>query len=291
MQSPELAWLVSVRNLARGFFFPSSRSSPAVLLAAAMQAHLFPGGSIPHALQLHARQLQPVQGASRSAFSALGAGQHRANRDGSAAGSFDFIIAISAARAAGKESRRRWRASLAGKRFAGFASAAHLLPLQLFMSMYHVAIACRIFWDRCSGPRAARRRQHQPTASKFFLSQGVLGWAHLLHVSICRAHHLHDYGCIFGSACIRRLFNTPPQAFSPIGLCSFVVKTANEQGQKVFINVCGSAKMPLPPGWSRGGAVPPEVRRQRAASASCPSGQAAGPLRRLLHRRASAWGR
>ncbi|KAL4425454.1 hypothetical protein ABPG75_009470 [Micractinium tetrahymenae] len=41
----------------------------------------------------------------------------------------------------------------------------------------------------------------------------------------------------------------------------FVVKTANEQGQKVFINVCGSAKMPLPPGWARGGAVPPEVKQ------------------------------
>lgn len=47
-------------------------------------------------------------------------------------------------------------------------------------------------------------------------------------------------------------------------LCSFLVKTANEQGQKVFVNMCGSAKMPLPPGWTRGGAIPPEVRRQRA---------------------------
>lgn len=40
----------------------------------------------------------------------------------------------------------------------------------------------------------------------------------------------------------------------------FVIKTANEQGQKVFINVCGSAKLPLPGGWAKG-QVPPEVRR------------------------------
>lgn len=45
----------------------------------------------------------------------------------------------------------------------------------------------------------------------------------------------------------------------------FVVKTANEQGQKVFVNVCGSTKMPLPPGWARGGAVPPEVRQHLEA--------------------------
>ncbi|PRW57842.1 Cyclic nucleotide-gated ion channel 1 [Chlorella sorokiniana] len=40
----------------------------------------------------------------------------------------------------------------------------------------------------------------------------------------------------------------------------FVIKTANEQGQKVFINVCGSTKLPLPGGWPKG-QIPPEVKQ------------------------------
>ncbi|EFN57014.1 hypothetical protein CHLNCDRAFT_143682 [Chlorella variabilis] len=40
----------------------------------------------------------------------------------------------------------------------------------------------------------------------------------------------------------------------------FVIKTANEQGQKVFINLCGTNKLPLPPGWVKG-QVPAEVKR------------------------------
>lgn len=46
----------------------------------------------------------------------------------------------------------------------------------------------------------------------------------------------------------------------------FVIKTANEQGQKVFINVCGTAKLPLPSGWTKG-QVPSEVRRRGRACA------------------------
>ena len=49
-------------------------------------------------------------------------------------------------------------------------------------------------------------------------------------------------------------------AIRALPACSFVIKTANEQGQKVFINVCGSAKAPLPAGWTKG-QVPAEVRR------------------------------
>eukprot|EP00887_Chlorella_sp_A99_P003490 scaffold7.g3490.t1 len=40
----------------------------------------------------------------------------------------------------------------------------------------------------------------------------------------------------------------------------FVVKTADERGRKVFINVCSSDKVAMPGGWA-GGEVPAEVRR------------------------------
>ena len=58
--------------------------------------------------------------------------------------------------------------------------------------------------------------------------------------------------------------NCPPHHLTPPrralhALCRFVIKTANEQGQKVFINLCGTNKLPLPPGWVKG-QVPAEVR-------------------------------
>ncbi len=40
--------------------------------------------------------------------------------------------------------------------------------------------------------------------------------------------------------------------------CSFVIKTSNEKEQKVFINVCGTSKLPMPPGWVKG-QVPDEA--------------------------------
>ncbi|KAL4856090.1 PIH1 domain-containing protein 1 [Chlorella vulgaris] len=39
----------------------------------------------------------------------------------------------------------------------------------------------------------------------------------------------------------------------------FVIKTVNEQGAKVFINMCGTNKLAMPPGWSKG-QVPAEVK-------------------------------
>jgi hypothetical protein len=33
---------------------------------------------------------------------------------------------------------------------------------------------------------------------------------------------------------------------------SFVVKTSDDAGSKVFVNVCGSAKIPAPGGWTSG---------------------------------------
>lgn len=45
----------------------------------------------------------------------------------------------------------------------------------------------------------------------------------------------------------------------------FVVKTLNEHGSKVFINVCGSNKVGMPGGWSEG-KVPPEVRQHLEAA-------------------------
>lgn len=53
-----------------------------------------------------------------------------------------------------------------------------------------------------------------------------------------------------------------------------MIKTANEQGQKVFINVCGSAKLPLLGGWAKG-QVPPEVRLVQPSLRLV--GQAKGP--------------
>lgn len=48
---------------------------------------------------------------------------------------------------------------------------------------------------------------------------------------------------------------------------AWVVKTATEEGQKVFINVVGSSKLPLPGGWQPG-CMPDEVGH-RAAAARC----------------------
>jgi hypothetical protein len=45
-----------------------------------------------------------------------------------------------------------------------------------------------------------------------------------------------------------------------------VIKTVNEQGAKVFINMCGTTKLAMPPGWSKG-QVPAEVRRRLPSAA------------------------
>ena len=44
----------------------------------------------------------------------------------------------------------------------------------------------------------------------------------------------------------------------------FVVKTVDEAGRKVFINVCGSAKVPAPGGWKPG-----QVKRTDLAPTLC----------------------
>ena len=39
----------------------------------------------------------------------------------------------------------------------------------------------------------------------------------------------------------------------------FVVKTVDEAGRKLFINVCGSAKVPAPGGWKPGQVKPTDL--------------------------------
>ena len=51
----------------------------------------------------------------------------------------------------------------------------------------------------------------------------------------------------------------PPGALEVFPEPAWVVKTATEEGQKVFINVVGSPKLPLPGGW-QAGRVPDEAR-------------------------------
>lgn len=41
----------------------------------------------------------------------------------------------------------------------------------------------------------------------------------------------------------------------------FVIKTSDESGNKVFLNVCADAAVPLPDGWSPGEPLPPAVKR------------------------------
>ncbi len=38
----------------------------------------------------------------------------------------------------------------------------------------------------------------------------------------------------------------------PCGFCSFVIKTLEEEGGKLFINVCHARQVPAPGNWSQG---------------------------------------
>ncbi|GBF88596.1 pre-RNA processing protein [Raphidocelis subcapitata] len=55
----------------------------------------------------------------------------------------------------------------------------------------------------------------------------------------------------------------------------FVVKTADQDGRKVFVNVCSSDRIPAPGGWADG--LPPEAVESALASAAAADGDAGAP--------------
>lgn len=72
-----------------------------------------------------------------------------------------------------------------------------------------------------------------------------------------------------------------PQTYTHGPLPRFVVKTLDEQGRKVFINVCSSPKVGMPGGWEDG-----KVREAPLAGEMVGCGQPAG---RLAAAHAGSW--
>ena len=54
------------------------------------------------------------------------------------------------------------------------------------------------------------------------------------------------------------------------------MKTVDEHGSKVFINVCASSAVAAPGGWGPGGALPPAARRYLAAPGAGDAADQAG---------------